>query len=37
MAGYVFFRPVKGSKVHLDSTDRLDEVDIPVSGVVFRF
>jgi hypothetical protein len=36
-AGYVFFRQPKGSKVEVTSNGMLDEVDIPVNGVIFRF
>jgi hypothetical protein len=36
-AGWVALRQPKGSKLEVHSTDMLDEVDIPVNGIVFRF
>ena len=37
VAGLVFFRKPKGSKLQITPADMLDEIDIPVNGVVFRF
>lgn len=36
-AGYVFLRRPKGSKVQVTPDAMLNEVDIPVNGVIFRF
>lgn len=36
-AGYVFLRRPKGSKVQVTAVGTLDEIDVPVNGVVFRF
>jgi hypothetical protein len=36
-SGLVFFRKPKGSKLEANSTGMLDEIDIPVNGIVFRF
>jgi hypothetical protein len=36
-AGYVFMRRPKGSKVQVTANAMLDEIDIPVNGVIFRF
>jgi hypothetical protein len=36
-AGLVYFRKPKGSKLEVAPTSMLDEIDIPVNGVVFRF
>jgi hypothetical protein len=35
--GYVFLRKPKGSKVEVTPSGILDEIDIPLNGVVFRF
>ncbi len=35
--GYVFLRRPKGSKVEVAPAAMLDEIDIPISGVIFRF
>jgi len=35
--GYVFIRRPKSSKVEVTLNSMLDEVDIPVNGVIFRF
>jgi hypothetical protein len=37
VSGYVFLRRPKGSKVQVNPAAMLDEIDIPVSGVIFRF
>jgi hypothetical protein len=37
VAGWVALRPAKGSKVEVKPTDMLDEVNVLVNGVVFRF
>ncbi len=36
-SGYVFLKKPKGSKVQVAPDSMLDEIDIPVNGVVFRF
>ena len=36
-AGLVYFRKPRGSKVEVHPTDMLDEIDIPVNGITFRF
>ena len=36
-SGLIYFRKPKGSKVDVSPTGMLDEIDIPVNGVVFRF
>jgi hypothetical protein len=36
-AGLVYFRKPKGSKLEVASTGMLDEIDIPVNGITFRF
>ncbi len=36
-SGYVFFRGPKGAKVEVTPNGMLDEIDIPVNGVIFRF
>jgi hypothetical protein len=36
-AGYVFLKKPKGSKVQVTPEGMLDEIDIPVNGVIFRF
>lgn len=36
-AGYVFIRKAKGAKVEITASGMLDEIDIPINGVVFRF
>jgi hypothetical protein len=35
--GYVFLRRPKGSKVEVAPAAMLDEIDIPINGVIFRF
>jgi hypothetical protein len=35
--GYVFLHKPKGSKVEVSPTGTLDEIDIPVNGIIFRF
>ncbi len=35
--GYVFLRRPKGSKVDIPPAAMLDEIDIPINGVIFRF
>jgi hypothetical protein len=35
--GYVFLRRPKGSKIEVTPTAMLDEIDIPINGVIFRF
>jgi len=35
--GYVFLRRPKGSKVEVARAAMLDEIDIPINGVIFRF
>ncbi len=37
VSGYVFFRKPKGSRVEVTPNAMLDEVDIPVKGVIYRF
>ena len=37
VSGYVFLRKPKGSKVEAAPNAMLDEIDIPVNGVIFRF
>jgi hypothetical protein len=37
VSGYVFLRKPKGSKVEATPNAMLDEIDIPVNGVIFRF
>lgn len=37
ISGYVFLRRPKGSKVEVNPAAMLDEIDIPVNGVIFRF
>jgi hypothetical protein len=37
VTGFVFFRKPKKAKVEITPTGMLDEIDIPVNGVVFRF
>jgi len=36
-AGLVYFRKPRGSKFEVHPADMLDEIDIPVNGIVFRF
>lgn len=36
-AGMVYFRKPRGSKLQVNPTDMLDEIDIPVNGIIFRF
>ena len=36
-AGYVFIRKPKGAKLEVASSAMLDEIDIPVNGITFRF
>jgi hypothetical protein len=36
-SGFVFLRKPKGSKVVVNPAAMLDEIDIPVNGVIFRF
>jgi hypothetical protein len=36
-AGLVFFRKPRGSKLEVNPAGMLDEIDIPVNGIVFRF
>jgi hypothetical protein len=36
-AGLIYFRKPKGSKLEVNPAGMLDEIDIPVNGVVFRF
>ena len=36
-AGLVYFRKPKGSKIQVNPTDMLGEIDIRVNGIVFRF
>ena len=36
-AGLVYFRKPKGSKIEVRPTDMLDEIDIRVNGILFRF
>jgi hypothetical protein len=35
--GYVFLRRPKGSKVEVAPAAMLDEIDIPINGIIFRF
>jgi hypothetical protein len=35
--GYVFLRRPKGSKVEVVPAAMLDEIDIPINGIIFRF
>lgn len=37
IAGWITLRQPKGGKLEVRPTDMLDEVDIPVNGIVFRF
>lgn len=37
MAGWITLRQPKGHKLEVHPTDMLDEIDIPVNGVLFRF
>lgn len=37
VSGYVFLRRPKGSRVEVNPAAMLDEIDIPVNGVIFRF
>ncbi|MDE3187892.1 MAG: hypothetical protein KGM96_10275 [Acidobacteriota bacterium] len=37
VSGFVFFRKPKKAKVEITPTGMLDQIDIPVNGVVFRF
>lgn len=37
IAGWVILRQAKGPKLEVHPADMLDEVDIPVNGIVFRF
>jgi hypothetical protein len=37
IAGWITLRQPKGGKLEVHPTDMLDEVDIPVNGVLFRF
>ncbi len=37
VTGYVFLRKPKGSKVEAPANSSLDEIDIPINGVTFRF
>ena len=37
VAGWVALRPAKGAHVEVHATNMLDEIDIPVNGVIFRF
>jgi hypothetical protein len=37
IAGWITLRQPKGSKLEVHPADMLDEVDIPVNGIVFRF
>jgi hypothetical protein len=37
IAGWVALRPAKGTSVEVHPNEMLDEVNIPVNGVVFRF
>jgi hypothetical protein len=36
-AGYVFIRKPKGAQIEVTGSAMLDEIDIPVSGIIFRF
>ncbi|MGA2730354.1 MAG: hypothetical protein ABSE96_21285, partial [Terracidiphilus sp.] len=36
-SGYVFLRKPKGSKVEVSPSTMLEEIDIPINGVIFRF
>ncbi len=36
-SGYVFLRKPKGSKVEVPASTMLEEIDIPINGVIFRF
>ena len=36
-AGLVFFRKPKGAKIQVSPSDMLDQIDIAVNGLVFRF
>ena len=36
-SGYVFLRKPKGSKVEVTPSATLEEIDIPINGVIFRF
>ncbi|MGO9436474.1 MAG: hypothetical protein ACLP00_19540 [Terracidiphilus sp.] len=36
-SGYVFLRRPKGSKVEVPPSATLEEIDIPINGVIFRF
>lgn len=35
--GYVFLRKPKGSKLEVTPSGILDEIDVPINGVIFRF
>lgn len=37
MAGWIALRQAKEPRVEVHATDMLDEIDVPVNGVVFRF
>jgi hypothetical protein len=36
-SGYVFLRKPKGSRVEVSPSTLLEEIDIPINGVIFRF
>ncbi|HET6208021.1 MAG TPA: hypothetical protein VFD98_14490 [Terracidiphilus sp.] len=36
-SGLVYFRKPKGSKLEVSPTAMLDEIDVPVNGIIFRF
>jgi hypothetical protein len=37
VAGFVYFRKPKSFKSEIAPTDTLDEIDIPINGMIFRF
>ena len=37
LAGWVTLRKPSGAKLEVRPTDMLDEIDIPVNGILFRF
>jgi len=37
IAGWITLRQAKGHKIEVQPKDMLDEIDIPVNGVLFRF
>ena len=37
VAGWITLRQTKGRKLEIHPADMLDEIDVPVDGVLFRF